>query len=48
MGGSPRERAFSFRELCDLAVRAGWQNFSAEKFSFARQVIWLEREQPNK
>jgi len=36
------ERAFSSREMRDLALRAGWQNFGHKKFSFARQAIWLE------
>jgi 2-polyprenyl-3-methyl-5-hydroxy-6-metoxy-1,4-benzoquinol methylase len=35
-------RAFSFRELRELAERAGWQNFQHRKFRFARQAIWLE------
>jgi 2-polyprenyl-3-methyl-5-hydroxy-6-metoxy-1,4-benzoquinol methylase len=35
-------RAFSFAEMCDLAVRAGWKNFGHKKFRFARQAIWLE------
>ncbi|PYL10251.1 MAG: hypothetical protein DME33_01455 [Verrucomicrobia bacterium] len=35
-------RAFSFSEMRDLALRAGWQNFGHEKFRFARQAIWLE------
>jgi SAM-dependent methyltransferase len=35
-------RAFSFSEMRDLAVRAGWQNFGHERFRFARQAIWLE------
>jgi len=34
-------RAFSFAEMRDLAVRAGWRNFSHKKFRFARQAIWL-------
>jgi len=34
-------RAFSFSEMRDLALRAGWQNFGHEKFRFARQAIWL-------
>jgi hypothetical protein len=34
-------RAFSFSEMRDLAVRAGWKNFQHEKFRFARQAIWL-------
>ncbi len=37
-------RSFSFAELRVLAIRAGWQNFGAGKFLFARQAIWLERE----
>jgi 2-polyprenyl-3-methyl-5-hydroxy-6-metoxy-1,4-benzoquinol methylase len=36
------QRAFSFSEMCDLAVRAGWENFRHERFRFARQAIWLE------
>lgn len=35
-------RAFSFGELRELAARAGWQNFGAAKFRFARQAVWLE------
>jgi 2-polyprenyl-3-methyl-5-hydroxy-6-metoxy-1,4-benzoquinol methylase len=35
-------RAFSFREVHDLAVRAGWRNFGHKKFRFARQATWLE------
>ena len=35
-------RAFSFNEMRDLAVRAGWENFGHKKFRFARQAIWLE------
>ncbi len=35
-------RAFSFSEMCDLAVRAGWGNFRHKRFRFARQAIWLE------
>jgi 2-polyprenyl-3-methyl-5-hydroxy-6-metoxy-1,4-benzoquinol methylase len=37
------ERAFSFPEMRDLAIRAGWENFGHKKFQFARQAIWLER-----
>ena len=33
-------RAFSFSEMRDLALRAGWKNFGHEKFRFARQAIW--------
>src|SRR4029078_198670 len=36
-------RAFSFSEMRDLAVRAGWENFGNKKFHFARQAIWLEK-----
>jgi 2-polyprenyl-3-methyl-5-hydroxy-6-metoxy-1,4-benzoquinol methylase len=35
-------RAFSFRELDELARKAGWENFRHRKFRFARQAIWLE------
>ena len=35
-------RAFSFTEMRDLALRAGWQNFGHKRFRFARQAIWLE------
>ena len=34
-------RAFSFRELDELARRAGWTNFGHGKFRFARQAIWI-------
>lgn len=36
-------RAFSFRELDELARAAGWNNFGHRRFRFARQAIWLER-----
>ena len=36
------ERAFSFVEMRELAIRAGWENFGHKKFRFARQVVWLE------
>jgi 2-polyprenyl-3-methyl-5-hydroxy-6-metoxy-1,4-benzoquinol methylase len=36
------QRAFSFAEMRQLAIRAGWQNFGHKKFWFARQAIWLE------
>jgi uncharacterized protein YceH (UPF0502 family) len=36
------ERAFSFTEMRDLALRADWQNFGHKRFRFARQAIWLE------
>jgi 2-polyprenyl-3-methyl-5-hydroxy-6-metoxy-1,4-benzoquinol methylase len=35
-------RAFSFREMQDLALRAGWKNFEHGRFRFARQAIWLD------
>jgi 2-polyprenyl-3-methyl-5-hydroxy-6-metoxy-1,4-benzoquinol methylase len=35
-------RAFSFSEMRDLAMRAGWENFGHKKFRFGRQAIWLE------
>ncbi len=41
-GRASAARAFSFDDLCDLARRAGWENFGAKKFRFARQAIWLE------
>ncbi len=37
------ERAFSFRELHELARAADWKNFGHRRFPFARQAIWLER-----
>jgi len=37
------ERAFSFAEMRDLAVRAAWQSFGHKKFRFERQAIWLEK-----
>ena len=36
-------RAFSFRELRDLACAAGWDDFDHRRFLFARQAIWLEK-----
>jgi 2-polyprenyl-3-methyl-5-hydroxy-6-metoxy-1,4-benzoquinol methylase len=36
-------RAFSFFEMRDLALHAGWENFGHKKFRFARQAIWLEK-----
>jgi len=36
------DRAFSFGEMRDLAIKAGWKNFRCKKFSVARQAIWLE------
>ncbi len=37
------ERAFSFRELDELAHAAGWTDYGHRRFRFARQAIWLER-----
>jgi 2-polyprenyl-3-methyl-5-hydroxy-6-metoxy-1,4-benzoquinol methylase len=36
------ERAFSFGEMRELAIQAGWKNFGHKKFRFVRQAIWLE------
>ena len=36
------ERAFSFREMHELAQAAGWSGFGHRCFRFARQAIWLE------
>ena len=36
-------RAFSFRELEDLACAAEWSDHKHRRFRFARQAIWLER-----
>jgi 2-polyprenyl-3-methyl-5-hydroxy-6-metoxy-1,4-benzoquinol methylase len=36
------ERAFSFVEMRDLALRAGWKHFGHKRFRFARQAIWLD------
>ena len=35
-------RSFSFAELQNLARGAGWENFGAARFRFARQAVWLE------
>jgi 2-polyprenyl-3-methyl-5-hydroxy-6-metoxy-1,4-benzoquinol methylase len=35
-------RAFSFTEMRDLAVRAGWEHFGHKRFRFARQAIWFK------
>jgi 2-polyprenyl-3-methyl-5-hydroxy-6-metoxy-1,4-benzoquinol methylase len=35
-------RAFSFREMRNLARRAGWKNFGHRRFPVGRQAIWLE------
>ncbi|HEU0209000.1 MAG TPA: methyltransferase domain-containing protein [Candidatus Udaeobacter sp.] len=36
------QRAFSFSELRQLAIQAGWRNFGHKRFRFARQAIWVE------
>ena len=36
------QRAFSFDEMRDLAVQAGWKNFVHKKFRFGRQALWVE------
>ena len=36
------ERAFSFVEMRELAIQAGWKNFGHKKFRFSRQAVWLE------
>ena len=36
------ERAFSFLEMRELAIQAGWKNFGHKNFRFARQAVWLE------
>lgn len=35
-------RAFSFNEMRELAMRAGWRSFGHRRFRFARQAMWLE------
>lgn len=37
------ERAFSRRELGELARRAGWEHFSQRRILPARQAIWMEQ-----
>ena len=36
------KRAFSFVEMRQLAIQAGWRNFGHKRFRFARQTVWLE------
>ncbi|HEX5490716.1 MAG TPA: methyltransferase domain-containing protein [Candidatus Udaeobacter sp.] len=36
------QRAFSFSQMRELAVMAGWENFGHKKFRFARQAVWLQ------
>jgi len=35
------QRAFSYRELGELAAEAGWRNFGHARFVPARQAIWM-------
>ena len=35
------QRAFSFAEMRELAIQAGWKDFGRKKFRFARQAVWL-------
>jgi 2-polyprenyl-3-methyl-5-hydroxy-6-metoxy-1,4-benzoquinol methylase len=34
-------RAFSFEEMHELAVRAGWRDFGHQRFVVGRQAIWM-------
>ncbi len=34
-------RSFSYRELRDLAIAAGWTDFEQSRFLFCRQAIWM-------
>jgi SAM-dependent methyltransferase len=36
------QRAFSFREMFEIAVKAGWREFGHRRFPVCRQAIWLE------
>jgi len=36
------QRAFSFRELKQLALKAGWQGFGHARSLWCRQVLWLD------
>jgi 2-polyprenyl-3-methyl-5-hydroxy-6-metoxy-1,4-benzoquinol methylase len=36
------QRAFSFAEMRELAIKAAWKNFGHKKSRFARQALWLE------
>lgn len=38
------QRAFSFRELRNLAQQAGWQNFGHMRSLWCRQVLWLDEQ----
>ncbi len=41
-GRESARRAFSFKELRELAMEAGWQGFKQARFAFCRQAVWLE------
>ncbi len=43
-GRMSARRAFSFGEVRRMAEAAGWTNFGHRKFRYARQAVWLERE----
>ncbi len=34
-------RAFSFRELAEMARAAGWESFGHRRFPVARQAVWM-------
>ena len=36
------QRAFSFVEMRELAVKANWKDFGHKRFRVARQAVWLE------
>jgi 2-polyprenyl-3-methyl-5-hydroxy-6-metoxy-1,4-benzoquinol methylase len=36
------QRAFSFDEMRDIAIKAAWKNFGRKKFRSSRQAVWLE------
>lgn len=36
-------RAFSYRELSELARAAGWENFGQTRFPITRQAIWIDQ-----
>lgn len=36
-------RAFSYRELSELARAAGWENFGQARFPITRQAIWIDQ-----
>lgn len=35
------QRAFSFSEMRELAIEAGWKDFGRKRFRYGRQAIWL-------